>query len=31
MYVDTKDEIPKVAIFTKVGRKPIFTKIMEDV
>jgi hypothetical protein len=31
MYVDTKDEIPKVAIFTQVGRKPIFNKIMEEV
>jgi len=31
MYVDTKDEVLKVAIFTKVGRKSIFTKIMKDV
>jgi hypothetical protein len=30
MYVDTEDESPKVAIFTKAGRKPIFTKIMEE-
>jgi len=31
MYVDAKDEIPKVAIFTKGGTTPIFTKTMGEV
>lgn len=31
MSVDTKDEIPKVTSFTKVGRKSTCTKIMEKV
>lgn len=31
MYVDMKDEIPRVAIFTKVGRTPVFTRTMGEV
>jgi hypothetical protein len=30
MYVNTKYQIPKEAIFTKVGMKPVFSKAMEE-